>query len=90
MHLVAASDLMGQMPNCMMIIIQRLREGGYNQALIAECLWRDPGTISREIRCKSSHSGFRHKKVQRIAEGIRFFTIRRRLCIFARNATSLD
>ncbi len=34
-------------------MIERMRKEGYNQARIAECLGRDPGTISREIGPKN-------------------------------------
>ena len=54
-----------------------MRKEGYNQAQIAECLGRDPGTISREIRRNSGQRGYRYKQVQGKAE-IRRFTSRRR------------
>jgi|GEM_PF-4497490 len=34
-----------------------MRKEGYNQARIAECLGRDPGTISREIRQQQRAEG---------------------------------
>ena len=54
-----------------------MRKEGYNQARIAECLGRDHGTISREIRRNSVQRGYRHKQAQGKAE-IRRFTSRRR------------
>lgn len=52
--------------------IERMRKDGYNQARISECLGRDPGTISREIRRNSGQRGYRHKQAQRKAEDRRF------------------
>ena len=62
--------------------IERMRKEGYNQARIAECLGRDPGTISREIRRNSGHRGYRHKQAQGKAEIRRFISRRRVKPIF--------
>ena len=48
--------------------IYRMRKEGYKQARIAECLDRDPSTVSREIRRNSGQRGYRHKQAQRKAE----------------------
>ena len=47
--------------------IDRMRKEGYKQARIAECLNRDPSTVSREIRRNSRQRGYRHKQAQRQA-----------------------
>jgi len=52
--------------------IERMCKEGYNQSRISECLGRDPGTISREIRRNSGQRGYRHKQAQRKAEDRRF------------------
>ena len=57
--------------------IYRMRKEGYKQARIAECLDRDPSTVSREIRRNSGQRGYRHKQAQRKAEGRRFSSRRR-------------
>ena len=57
--------------------IERMRKEGYTQARIAECLGRDPGTVSREIRRNSGQRGYRHKQAQRKAEDRRFASRRR-------------
>ena len=57
--------------------IERMRKEGYKQVWIAECLDRDPGTVSREIRRNSGQRGCRHKQAQRKAEGRRFSSRRR-------------
>jgi IS30 family transposase len=57
--------------------IERMRKEGYNQARISECLGRDPGTISREIRRNSGQRGYRHKQAQGKAEDRRFASRRR-------------
>ena len=57
--------------------IYRMRKEGYKQARIAECLDRDPSTVSREIRRNSGQRGYRHKQAQRQAEGRRFSSRRR-------------
>ena len=58
-------------------MIERMRKEGYNQARIAECLGRDPGTISREIGRNSGQRGYRHKQAQRKAVERRFVSRRR-------------
>ena len=57
--------------------IDRMRKEGYKQARIAECLDRDPSTVSREIRRNSGQRGYRHKQAQRKTEGRRFSSRRR-------------
>ena len=57
--------------------IERMPKEGYTQARIAECLGRDPGTVSREIRRNSGQRGYRHKQAQRKAEDRRFASRRR-------------
>ena len=52
--------------------IERMRKEGYKQARIAECLGRDPGTISREIARNSGQKGYRHNQAQGKAEDRRF------------------
>lgn len=52
--------------------IERMSKDGYNQARIAECLGRDPGTISREMSRNIGQRGYRHKQAQRKAEDRRF------------------
>lgn len=52
--------------------IERMRKDGYKQARIAECLGRDPGTISRELRRNCGQRGYRHEQAQRKAEDRRF------------------
>lgn len=57
--------------------IERMRKEGYSQARIAECLGRDAGTLSRELRRNSGQRGYRHKQAQRKAEDRRFASRRR-------------
>jgi len=57
--------------------IEQMRKEGYPQARIAECLGRDPGTISREINRNSGQRGYRHQQAQRKAQDRRFASRRR-------------
>jgi IS30 family transposase len=57
--------------------IERMRKEGYKQSRIAECLGRDPGTISREIRRNRGQRGYRHKQAQEKA-AVRRLASRRR------------
>lgn len=48
--------------------IERMCKGGYSQQCIAECLARDPGTISRELSRNGGKRGYCHKQAQEKAE----------------------
>lgn len=57
--------------------IERMRKARYSQKGIAECLGRDPGTISREINRNAGQRGYRHKQAHEKCEDRRFASRRR-------------
>lgn len=57
--------------------IERMRKARYSQKEIAECLGRDPGTISREIKRNAGQRGYRHKQAHEKCK-VRRFASRRR------------
>jgi len=54
-----------------------MRKARYSQKEIAECLGRDPGTISREINRNAGQRGYSHKQAHEKCQARRFASRRR-------------